>query len=83
MSYKIYWTDTIIPEAEFLANKSTLIEKVYPELDDALAFARDVDESGGIAWVIEGNSGRLSRREIEEAIKRRSRHLVGRPKVVK
>jgi hypothetical protein len=81
MSYKIYWTDRIVPEAEFLANKSTLIEKMYSELDDALAFARDVNRGGGIAWVIEGNSGRLSRREIEEAITKRSRQLVGRPKV--
>ena len=81
MSYKIYWTDTIVPEAEFLANKSTVVEKAYSKLDDALAFARDVNESGGIAWVIESNDGRLSRREIEEAIKKRARRLVGRPKV--
>jgi len=57
------------------------MERGYAELDDALAFARDVNDSGGIAWVIEGNSARLSRREIEEEIQKRSRRLVGRPKV--
>jgi hypothetical protein len=80
MSYKIYWTDTIVPEADFLANKNTLMEKTYAEFDDALAFARDVNDSGGIAWAIEGRSGRLSRREIEDTIRVRARQLVGRPK---
>src|SRR5207244_2222684 len=68
----------LFPNPSFLANKGRLIERVYAELDDALAFARDVNDSGGIAWIIEGNSARLSRREIEEAIKKRSRRLVGR-----
>jgi len=81
MAYKIYWTDTVVPESEFLANKGRLIERVYAELDDALAFARDVNESGGIAWIIEDNSSRLSRREIEEKLQKRVRQLVGRPKV--
>lgn len=80
MSYKTYWTDTIVPEADFLANKNTLMEKAYAELDDALAFARDVNDSGGIAWAIEGRGSRLSRREIEDTIKVRARQLVGRPK---
>jgi hypothetical protein len=77
----VYWTRGGVTESEFLASMASLQPAEHHELDDALGWARSVNNNGGIAWLIACRDGtNLTRSEIEKIIRRRGRELVGRPK---
>jgi len=77
----VYWTRGGVTESEFLANMPNLQPAEHHELDDALGWARSVNNNGGIAWLIACRDGtNLTRSEIEKIVRRRGRELAGRPK---
>jgi hypothetical protein len=70
-TYTVYWTDAAVSEAEFLANGQSVRSANYDELDDALGWARRVNNNIGIAWLISGYDGtRLTRSEIEKLVRK-------------
>jgi len=82
MSCSLYYTDWDMSEPDYLACRSTLIKIIYNELDDALGRARQITETGGVPWEIEGEDGtKLRRHEITKIMRVRSRELADRPKV--
>ena len=82
MSYKVFATTEIVSPADYLANKSRLVPKGYPDLDNALRFARQINEAGGKAWEIECPDGTvLGRDQIAEILRRRRAELSGPPTV--
>ena len=77
----VYWTRAGVAESELSANKAELRPTEYRELNDAIAWARDVINNGGIAWLIACRDGtNLARSEIEKIVRKRGKELIGRPK---
>jgi len=77
----VYWTRAGVAESELSGNKAELRPTEYRELNDAIAWARDVINNGGIAWLIACRDGtNLARSEIEKIVRKRGKELIGRPK---
>ena len=69
-----------VPNGEDLSPiaKSQALFKQFDALDEALSWARHVDQTGRVALLIEGDDGtRLDRREIGAAIKVGERERLG------
>jgi hypothetical protein len=82
MTYRLWWTVGYVctSEKEFLAAKHRLSPAVYEALDDALRRAHQVDQAGGVAWLIEGDDRtRLGRDAIARTIAKRGSDLVVQP----
>jgi hypothetical protein len=78
--YRVYWTKGAVTEAEFLDDKSQSKSAEYYDLNDALGWARHINKSVGIAWLIACPSGTsLTRSEIEEIVRKREAELSQRP----
>jgi hypothetical protein len=77
MSFRVYsgpkGSDDISP-----MNKSQALFKQFEVLDDALAWARHIGQSGRVALLIEGDDGtRMDRREIGAALGSGRREQIG------
>jgi hypothetical protein len=80
--YRLFYTDYVVPKAQYHANKPRLMVYAYNELDDALGKARQIKAHGGVPWEIESDDGTtLGCDEIGALLRDRSAELVGRPKV--
>ncbi|MCC6777468.1 MAG: hypothetical protein IT537_12690 [Hyphomicrobiales bacterium] len=78
--YRVYWTKGEVTEAEFLDNRNQSKSAEYYDLNDALGWARHINKSVGIAWLIACPSGTsLTRAEIEEIVRKRESELAQRP----
>lgn len=77
MSYRVYsgpkGSDDISPLA-----KSQNLFKQFEALDEALSWARHLDETGRVALLIEGDDGtRMDRRTIGDALRVGAREQIG------
>lgn len=81
MSYRLFYTDYEISQADYVANKFRFMPMVYSDIDDALRRARQIIENGGVPWEIERpDDTALTRYEIVETLRRRRTDLGGPPK---
>ena len=77
MSYRVYSGPAGSSDISPLAKSQTLF-KQFAALDDALAWARHVDNSGRVPLLIEGDDGtRMDRRDIGRALRVGEREQVG------
>jgi hypothetical protein len=78
MSYRVYSGPPGSADLSPLA-KSQALFKQFGTLDEALAWARHVEQSGRVPLLIEGDDGtRMDRRDIGAALRVGAREQVGR-----
>lgn len=78
MSYRVYSGPRGSADISPLAKSETLF-KQFGALDEALAWARHVDQSGRVPLLIEGDDGtRMDRRDIGNALRVGEREQIGR-----
>jgi hypothetical protein len=79
MSYRVYSGPKGTPEIAPLA-KDQMLFKELATLDEALAWARHVEQTGRVPIQIDGDDGtRMNRREIGEALRVGQREQVDGP----
>ncbi len=81
--FKLYCTLEGFSEGQFLAalNAMSLLPIVDTDLDESLRRARQYNEGGATAWLIEGDDGtRLDKDQIEHVLYVRRHELKGPPK---
>ena len=79
MTYRVYSGPKGSGEISPLA-KEQMLFKEFAALDDALSWARHVEQGGRVPLSIEGDDGtRMNRREIGEALGVGMREQVGGP----
>jgi hypothetical protein len=82
MTYRIYITAVDMPRAVFESQKSKLFPKIYPELDDALKYARAAFSKGLFVHLIEGDDGtHVTAGQIKKALEAGTHALEGSPRV--
>lgn len=78
MSYRVYSGPLGSTDISPLAKSETLF-KQFGALDEALAWARHVDQSGRVPLLIEGDDGTcMDRRDIGNALRVGEREQIGR-----
>jgi hypothetical protein len=78
MTYRVYsgpkGSEDISP-----LKKSSMLFKEFARLDEALSWARHVEQTGRVPLLIEGDDGtRMDRRDIVDAVRVSAREQVGR-----
>jgi len=82
MAYRLFYTDIDASKESYQADKPHLIPYIYAELDDALAKAREIANSGRVPWEIEGDDGTVIRRyDIPRLVRERAADLDKRRKL--
>jgi hypothetical protein len=79
MSYRVYSGPKGCEDLTPMTKAQTLF-KQFDALDDALAWARHIGQTGRVALLIEGDDGtRMDRREIGAALGAGAREQIGGP----
>lgn len=82
MTYRLFYTDVMVSQSAYEAQKPHLSPYVYHQLDDAFGMAREINTRGGVAWEIENDDGpAFTRDQIAEQVLARRVELVDRPRV--
>jgi len=80
-TYKVYWTKGVIAENDLPVPKELWSMAEYHGLDDALGWARQINRTVGVCWLISCPSGpTMTRSEIEEVLRKREATLSLRPR---
>jgi hypothetical protein len=80
-TYKVYWTKGIVAESEQPVPQELWSMAEYHTLDDALGWARQINRTVGVCWLISCPSGpTMTRSKIEEILRKREATLAIRPR---